>query len=78
MRNSTNFTLTILVAGNKLYIYIYIYTGKHLSEHCKREYPNSVNYLLWMIAEIAVIAADIPEGEQLIVSLYSSSSSSTT
>ncbi|KAI5669733.1 hypothetical protein M9H77_19586 [Catharanthus roseus] len=36
-------------------------TGKHLSEHCKREYPNSVNYLLWMIAEIAVIAADIPE-----------------
>lgn len=36
-------------------------TGKHLSEHCKREYPNLVNYVLWVIAEIAVIAADIPE-----------------
>lgn len=47
-----------------MHIYICIYiltTGKHLSEHCKREYPNLVNYVLWVIAEIAVIAADIPE-----------------
>ncbi|XP_027178535.1 metal transporter Nramp5-like isoform X1 [Coffea eugenioides] len=36
-------------------------TGKHLSEHCKKEYPKSVNICLWMLAEIAVIAADIPE-----------------
>ncbi|XP_057962095.1 metal transporter Nramp7.2-like [Malania oleifera] len=36
-------------------------TGKHLSEHCKAEYPNLVNYCLWILAEIAVIAADIPE-----------------
>ncbi|XP_010265996.1 PREDICTED: metal transporter Nramp5-like [Nelumbo nucifera] len=36
-------------------------TGKHLSEHCKAEYPRPVNYCLWVLAEIAVIAADIPE-----------------
>ncbi|CAN6476129.1 unnamed protein product [Victoria cruziana] len=36
-------------------------TGKHLSEHCRTEYPKFVNYCLWLLAEIAVIAADIPE-----------------
>ncbi|XP_022748852.1 metal transporter Nramp5-like [Durio zibethinus] len=36
-------------------------TGKHLSELCKAEYPNFVKYCLWILAEIAVIAADIPE-----------------
>ncbi|PKI61450.1 hypothetical protein CRG98_018133 [Punica granatum] len=36
-------------------------TGKHLSEHCKMEYPPAVNYCLWALAEVAVIAADIPE-----------------
>ncbi|XP_076931783.1 metal transporter Nramp6.1-like [Bidens hawaiensis] len=36
-------------------------TGKHLSELCKVEYPNFVKYCLWLLAEIAVIAADIPE-----------------
>ncbi|KAF6170568.1 hypothetical protein GIB67_031976 [Kingdonia uniflora] len=36
-------------------------TGKHLSEICKLEYPRYVNYSLWLLAEIAVIAADIPE-----------------
>ncbi|KAF3781624.1 Metal transporter [Nymphaea thermarum] len=36
-------------------------TGKHLSEHCKIEYPKFVNHCLWLLAEIAVIAADIPE-----------------
>ncbi|KAJ6405352.1 hypothetical protein OIU84_013333 [Salix udensis] len=37
-------------------------TGKHLSELCKAEYPKYVNYCLWLLAEIAVMAADIPEG----------------
>ncbi|KAK3023059.1 hypothetical protein RJ639_044775 [Escallonia herrerae] len=37
-------------------------TGKHLSELCKAEYPTYVKYCLWLLAEIAVIAADIPEG----------------
>lgn len=38
-------------------------TGKHLAEHCKTEYPTIVKYFLWILAEIAVIAADIPEGK---------------
>ncbi|KAL6296779.1 hypothetical protein ACE6H2_004921 [Prunus campanulata] len=36
-------------------------TGKHLSELCKAEYPEFVKYCLWLLAEVAVIAADIPE-----------------
>ncbi|KGN47700.1 metal transporter Nramp5 [Cucumis sativus] len=36
-------------------------TGKHLSEVCKAEYPKFVKYCLWLLAEVAVIAADIPE-----------------
>ncbi|XP_076931262.1 metal transporter Nramp7.2-like [Bidens hawaiensis] len=36
-------------------------TGKHLSELCKAEYPIFVKYCLWLLAEISVIAADIPE-----------------
>ncbi|XP_057446683.1 metal transporter Nramp7.2-like [Lotus japonicus] len=36
-------------------------TGKHLSEVCKAEYPLFVKYCLWLLAEAAVIAADIPE-----------------
>ncbi|GAA0167828.1 secondary carrier transporter [Lithospermum erythrorhizon] len=36
-------------------------TGKHLSELCKAEYPKFVKYCLWLLAELAVIAADIPE-----------------
>ncbi|GKU98481.1 hypothetical protein SLEP1_g11485 [Rubroshorea leprosula] len=36
-------------------------TGKHLSELCKDEYPKVVRYCLWLLAESAVIAADIPE-----------------
>ncbi|KAL9681605.1 hypothetical protein QQ045_013390 [Rhodiola kirilowii] len=36
-------------------------TGRHLSELCKAEYPIFVKYCLWLLAELAVIAADIPE-----------------
>ncbi|KAM3683067.1 hypothetical protein ACJW30_12G117000 [Castanea mollissima] len=36
-------------------------TGKHLAELCKVEYPKYVKYCLWLLAEVAVIAADIPE-----------------
>ncbi|XP_007019147.2 PREDICTED: metal transporter Nramp5 [Theobroma cacao] len=36
-------------------------TGKHLSELCKAEYPVLIKYCLWLLAELAVIAADIPE-----------------
>ncbi|XP_019177508.1 PREDICTED: metal transporter Nramp1-like isoform X1 [Ipomoea nil] len=36
-------------------------TGRHLSEHCKDEYPKPVTYCLWILAEVSVIAADIPQ-----------------
>ncbi|XP_075649972.1 metal transporter Nramp7.2-like [Castanea sativa] len=36
-------------------------TGKHLSELCKFEYPKNMKFCLWLLAEITVIAADIPE-----------------
>ncbi|KAG6786133.1 hypothetical protein POTOM_007727 [Populus tomentosa] len=37
-------------------------TGRHLAELCKAEYPKYVRWSLWLLAEAAVIAADIPEG----------------
>ncbi|KMT19137.1 hypothetical protein BVRB_1g015330 [Beta vulgaris subsp. vulgaris] len=36
-------------------------TGKHLAEHCRDEYPRWARYLLWIMAEIALIGADIQE-----------------
>lgn len=36
-------------------------TGRHLAEHYREEYPRNINYILWLLAEVAVIAADIPE-----------------
>ncbi|KAF8731730.1 hypothetical protein HU200_015661 [Digitaria exilis] len=38
-----------------------VVTGKHLAEICKSEYPKFVKICLWILAEVAVIAADIPE-----------------
>ncbi|KAL9396112.1 hypothetical protein Peur_010365 [Populus x canadensis] len=40
-------------------------TGRHLAELCKAEYPKYVRWSLWLLAEMAVIAADIPEGMKL-------------
>ncbi|KAK2976020.1 hypothetical protein RJ640_011807 [Escallonia rubra] len=37
-------------------------TGKHLAEVCEAEYPRYITYCLWFLAEISVIATDIPEG----------------
>jgi len=34
----------------------------HLAEHCRAEYSRVPNFILWVIAEIAVVACDIPEG----------------
>ncbi|KDP32829.1 hypothetical protein JCGZ_12121 [Jatropha curcas] len=45
-------------------------TGKHLSELCKAEYPKYVKYFLWLLAEIAVIAADIPEGKNFLIYFF--------
>ncbi|CAI7849177.1 unnamed protein product, partial [Closterium sp. NIES-54] len=34
---------------------------KHLAQHCRLEYPSGLNVVLWVIAEINVIASDIPQ-----------------
>ncbi|KAK6939684.1 NRAMP family [Dillenia turbinata] len=38
-----------------------VVTGKHLAELCREEYPNWARYLLWGMAELALIGADIQE-----------------
>ncbi|KEH39635.1 NRAMP metal ion transporter 6 [Medicago truncatula] len=38
-----------------------VVTGKHLAEHCRAEYSRVSNFILWVIAEIAIVACDIPE-----------------
>ncbi|CAI5995341.1 unnamed protein product [Closterium sp. NIES-65] len=38
-----------------------IVTGKHLAQHCRQEYPSGLNVVLWIIAEINVIASDVPQ-----------------
>ncbi|RZB98164.1 Metal transporter Nramp6 isoform B [Glycine soja] len=38
-----------------------VVTGMHLAEHCRAEYSRVPNFILWVIAEIAVVACDIPE-----------------
>jgi Mn2+/Fe2+ NRAMP family transporter len=41
-------------------------SGKHLSEHCRTEYPRYVNLVLWILAEVSIVASDIPEGKLII------------
>ncbi|KAL1200926.1 Metal transporter Nramp2 [Cardamine amara subsp. amara] len=38
-----------------------VVTGRHLAELCRDEYPNWARYVLWSMAEIALIGADIQE-----------------
>lgn len=38
-----------------------VVTGKHLAEHCRKEYPKVPNFILWVLAEVAIVACDIPE-----------------
>ncbi|PKU61477.1 metal transporter Nramp3 [Dendrobium catenatum] len=38
-----------------------VVTGKHLAEHCRAEYATVSNFILWLLAELAVVACDIPE-----------------
>jgi hypothetical protein len=44
--------------------------GKHLAEHCRAEYPKVTNFVLWILAELAVVACDIPEGIEIHFSSY--------
>ncbi|GMP85312.1 hypothetical protein CsSME_00038519 [Camellia sinensis var. sinensis] len=36
-------------------------TGKHLAELCRDEYPKWARWLLWVMAEVALIGADIQQ-----------------
>ncbi|KAL5576120.1 hypothetical protein UlMin_017819 [Ulmus minor] len=38
-----------------------VVTGKHLAEHCRAEYSRVPNFVLWVLAEISIVACDIPE-----------------
>lgn len=38
-----------------------VVTGKHLAEHCRAEYSATPNLILWLLAELSVVACDIPE-----------------
>ncbi|KAK3021809.1 hypothetical protein RJ639_047164 [Escallonia herrerae] len=38
-----------------------VVTGKHLAEHCRTEYEKVPNFILWVLAEISIVACDIPE-----------------
>ncbi|PON57272.1 NRAMP-like metal transporter [Parasponia andersonii] len=38
-----------------------VVTGKHLAEHCRTEYARVPNFILWVLAEISIVACDIPE-----------------
>jgi manganese transport protein len=44
--------------------------GKHLAEHCRGEYSRVSNFILWIIAEISIVACDIPEGIEIILFTY--------
>ena len=38
-----------------------VVTGRHLAELCRDEYPKWTRYLLWIMAEMALIGSDIQE-----------------
>jgi len=48
-------------------------TGRHLAQHCRERYPTSVRIMLWLVAETAIIGADIQEviGTAIALSLLS-------
>nr|AKQ44372.1 natural resistance-associated macrophage protein 4h [Sedum alfredii] len=48
-------------------------TGRHLAELCREEYPNWARYVLWVMAELALIGADIQEviGSAIAVKILS-------
>ncbi|KAL6570279.1 Metal transporter nramp1 [Orobanche minor] len=46
-----------------------VVTGKHLAEHCRLEYPKVPNFILWILAEIAIVACDIPEVRRYLSSI---------
>jgi NRAMP (natural resistance-associated macrophage protein)-like metal ion transporter len=46
-------------------------TSRHLAQHCRDMYPGTMRYVLWLMAEIAIIGSDVQEviGTSLAVML---------
>ncbi len=38
-----------------------IVSGRDLAQACRDQYPRSVNYMLWVLAEIGIVACDLAE-----------------
>jgi natural resistance-associated macrophage protein len=38
-----------------------VITGRDLAQLCRQEYPRTVSFVLWIMAEIAIIGSDIQE-----------------
>jgi natural resistance-associated macrophage protein 2 len=38
-----------------------IVSRRHLAQHCRDEYPKAVRYVLWVLAELMIVAVDVPE-----------------
>jgi Mn2+/Fe2+ NRAMP family transporter len=58
---SPNYLLICLFSS--LFMCWFVILGKHLAEHCRAEYDKVPNFILWVLAEIAIVACDIPEGK---------------
>ncbi|KAL1804187.1 hypothetical protein ACET3Z_032834 [Daucus carota] len=50
-----------------------VVTGKHMAEICRDEYPRWASFLLWCMAELALISADIQEviGSAIAINILS-------
>jgi manganese transport protein len=46
-----------------------VVTGLDLAQGCRREYPKRFNFLLWLLAEIAIAATDLAEALGTIIGL---------
>lgn len=48
-------------------------TGRHLAQHCRERYPTCIRIVLWLVAETAIIGADVQEviGTAIALSLLS-------
>lgn len=59
----TCFILLCFLPCNLFICLCFIFLGKHLAEHCKLDYPKLPRFILWILAEVAIVASDIPEGQ---------------
>ncbi len=48
-------------------------TSRHLAQHCRQIYPGAMRYVLWLMAELAIVGSDVQEviGTSLAVMLLS-------